>query len=87
MTAPPDVIKKMVEHPLTDKGLDAFVKDAEDWDQEDRGSAPVTPAPILPKKSPQALESCIRLPKKRVVSMSSKPAMTEILRENDPRAA
>jgi transaldolase len=29
MTAPPDVIKKMVEHPLTDKGLDAFVKDAE----------------------------------------------------------
>lgn len=27
-TAPPDVIKKMINHPLTDKGLDAFVKDA-----------------------------------------------------------
>ena len=28
MTAPPDVIKKMAAHPLTDKGLDAFLKDA-----------------------------------------------------------
>jgi transaldolase len=28
MTAPPDVIKKMVNHPLTDKGLDQFLKDA-----------------------------------------------------------
>ncbi|MEO0567916.1 MAG: fructose-6-phosphate aldolase [Pseudomonadota bacterium] len=28
MTAPPDVIKKMALHPLTDKGLDAFLKDA-----------------------------------------------------------
>lgn len=28
MTAPPDVIKKMAQHPLTDKGLDAFL---EDW--------------------------------------------------------
>jgi len=27
ITAPPAVIKKMVEHPLTDKGLDAFLKD------------------------------------------------------------
>ncbi len=27
MTAPPDVIKKMAQHPLTDKGLDAFLKD------------------------------------------------------------
>ena len=27
ITAPPSVIKKMVEHPLTDKGLDAFLKD------------------------------------------------------------
>ena len=26
-TAPPDVIKKMALHPLTDKGLDAFLKD------------------------------------------------------------
>ncbi len=26
-TAPPDVIKKMASHPLTDKGLDAFLKD------------------------------------------------------------
>ncbi|MEQ9041625.1 MAG: fructose-6-phosphate aldolase [Silicimonas sp.] len=26
-TAPPDVIKKMAAHPLTDKGLDAFLKD------------------------------------------------------------
>lgn len=26
-TAPPDVIKKMAMHPLTDKGLDAFLKD------------------------------------------------------------
>ncbi len=28
-TAPPDVIRKMVNHPLTDKGLDAFLKDWE----------------------------------------------------------
>ncbi|MEL6171488.1 MAG: fructose-6-phosphate aldolase, partial [Pseudomonadota bacterium] len=28
MTAPPDVIKKMALHPLTDRGLDAFLKDA-----------------------------------------------------------
>ena len=27
ITAPPSVIKKLVEHPLTDKGLDAFMKD------------------------------------------------------------
>ncbi len=26
-TAPPDVIKKMAQHPLTDKGLDAFLAD------------------------------------------------------------
>jgi transaldolase len=26
-TCPPDVIKKMAQHPLTDKGLDAFLKD------------------------------------------------------------
>ena len=26
-TAPPDVIRKMAEHPLTDKGLDAFLAD------------------------------------------------------------
>ncbi len=29
VTAPPDVIRKMVNHPLTDKGLDAFLKDWE----------------------------------------------------------
>jgi len=28
-TAPPDVIRKMVNHPLTDKGLEAFLKDWE----------------------------------------------------------
>ena len=28
MTAPPDVIKKLANHPLTDKGLDQFLKDA-----------------------------------------------------------
>ncbi len=28
MTAPPEVIKKMAGHPLTDKGLETFVKDA-----------------------------------------------------------
>ncbi|MEM9871850.1 MAG: fructose-6-phosphate aldolase [Pseudomonadota bacterium] len=28
MTAPPDVIKKLAGHPLTDKGLDQFLKDA-----------------------------------------------------------
>ena len=28
MTAPPDVIKKLASHPLTDKGLDQFLKDA-----------------------------------------------------------
>jgi len=27
MTAPPEVIKKMANHVLTDKGLDAFMKD------------------------------------------------------------
>ncbi|MEO0633315.1 MAG: transaldolase family protein, partial [Pseudomonadota bacterium] len=28
MTAPPDVIKKLASHPLTDKGLDQFLADA-----------------------------------------------------------
>jgi transaldolase len=27
ITAPPAVIKSLVNHPLTDKGLDAFLKD------------------------------------------------------------
>ena len=27
MTAPPEVIKKLATHPLTDKGLDQFMKD------------------------------------------------------------
>jgi transaldolase len=27
MTAPPEVIRKLADHPLTDKGLDAFMKD------------------------------------------------------------
>ena len=27
MTAPPEVIRKLAQHPLTDKGLDAFLKD------------------------------------------------------------
>ena len=30
MTAPPSVIKALATHPLTDKGLDAFLKDARD---------------------------------------------------------
>lgn len=30
MTAPPDVIKKLAAHPLTDKGLETFLKDAAD---------------------------------------------------------
>jgi len=29
MTAPPDVIQKLAGHPLTDKGLAQFLKDAE----------------------------------------------------------
>jgi transaldolase len=29
MTAPPEVIHKLAQHPLTDKGLDQFLKDAE----------------------------------------------------------
>ncbi|THH37206.1 fructose-6-phosphate aldolase [Aliishimia ponticola] len=29
MTAPPEVIKKLATHPLTDKGLETFLKDAE----------------------------------------------------------
>ncbi len=29
ITAPPEVIKKLADHPLTDKGLAAFMKDAE----------------------------------------------------------
>ena len=33
-TAPPDVIKKMVSHPLTDKGLAAFLKDWEKTGQK-----------------------------------------------------
>lgn len=32
MTAPPEVIKKLASHPLTDKGLDQFIKDAKDAD-------------------------------------------------------
>lgn len=30
MTAPPEVIRKLASHPLTDKGLEAFLKDAAD---------------------------------------------------------
>ena len=33
-TAPPDVIKKMSSHPLTDKGLEAFLKDWEKTGQK-----------------------------------------------------
>jgi len=33
-TMPPDVIKKLVAHPLTDKGLDAFLKDWEKTGQK-----------------------------------------------------
>lgn len=33
-TAPPDVIKKMASHPLTDKGLDAFLADWEKTGQK-----------------------------------------------------
>lgn len=29
MTAPPDVIRKLAQHPLTDKGLEQFLKDSE----------------------------------------------------------
>jgi transaldolase len=29
MTAPPEVIKKLAQHPLTDAGLAQFLKDAE----------------------------------------------------------
>jgi transaldolase len=32
ITAPPDVIQKLASHPLTDKGLAAFLKDAADAD-------------------------------------------------------
>ncbi|KRS13170.1 transaldolase [Roseovarius atlanticus] len=34
MTAPPDVIKKMAAHPLTDKGLEAFLADWEKTGQK-----------------------------------------------------
>ena len=34
MTAPPDVIKKMAAHPLTDKGLETFLKDWEKTGQK-----------------------------------------------------
>ena len=34
MTAPPDVIKKLASHPLTDKGLDQFMKDWEKTGQK-----------------------------------------------------
>lgn len=34
MTAPPDVIRKLASHPLTDKGLDAFLKDWEKTGQK-----------------------------------------------------
>lgn len=33
-TAPPDVIRKLIEHPLTDKGLEAFLKDWKDTGQK-----------------------------------------------------
>lgn len=34
MTAPPEVIHKLAQHPLTDKGLDAFMKDWEKTGQK-----------------------------------------------------
>ena len=34
MTAPPEVIHKLVQHPLTDKGLDTFMKDWEKTGQK-----------------------------------------------------
>jgi transaldolase len=34
VTVPPDVLRKLVEHPLTDKGLAAFVKDWESTGQK-----------------------------------------------------
>lgn len=34
MTAPPDVIRKMAEHPLTDRGLETFLKDWEKTGQK-----------------------------------------------------
>ncbi|WP_114964298.1 fructose-6-phosphate aldolase [Alkalilacustris brevis] len=34
MTAPPEVIRKLAQHPLTDKGLDAFMKDWEKTGQK-----------------------------------------------------
>ncbi len=34
MTAPPDVIRKMAQHPLTDKGLEAFLSDWEKTGQK-----------------------------------------------------
>ncbi|KZY32362.1 fructose-6-phosphate aldolase [Roseovarius sp. HI0049] len=34
MTAPPDVIKKMAQHPLTEKGLEAFLSDWEKTGQK-----------------------------------------------------
>lgn len=34
MTAPPEVIRRMAEHPLTDRGLDAFLKDWEKTGQK-----------------------------------------------------
>lgn len=34
ITAPPEVIKKMVDHPLTDKGLETFLKDWEKTGQK-----------------------------------------------------
>ncbi len=34
MTAPPEVIRKMAQHPLTDKGLEAFLKDWEKTGQK-----------------------------------------------------
>ena len=33
VTVPPEVIRKLVNHPLTDKGLDAFLKDWADTGQ------------------------------------------------------
>ncbi len=30
-TVPPDILFKLFQHPLTDKGIDAFLKDAKEW--------------------------------------------------------
>lgn len=41
VTLPPDVLKKLLNHPLTDSGLERFLADWDAWQKTKKGSEPV----------------------------------------------